>query len=430
MKKFFYSFIFACAFVCTSALAAHGATLSLSPSAGSYSVGSVIPINILLDTQGVEIDGVDIHYLRFNPALFQIQDDNPSLAGIQITPGNLMPTTTYNNVNEAQGLIDFSQITAGGSRFKNNNPEILATINARVTALGQHDLTFDAMPGSTTDTNVASLGQEVLTAATGGTFNIGTGTVTPGPTFTMPSGLREGDLIRGPDRIKVYIINQYGFKRHIFNPRVFSFYSHFKWQQIKEVSQAQLNIFKTSDFYRVQGDPKIYSLLEIDEAKGLAQKQWVNVTAQEFAAAGFVDQQIFTINMQEGNYYQEGASLDVQGLRIPSKRRFLAKSATEDTIYYINLRGIKKSIPSSEVFLSYGNRWEDVVTLQPEELNKYPTFHAIKLAGGDGKVYILEQGVKRWISSVSTFVQLGLSWEKVVDVNLVEFNSYLEGASL
>ena len=62
------------------------ATLSLSPSGGGYNVGDIISVNILLDTQGAPVQGADIRYLNYNPALLETQDEDAVVAGVQIAP--------------------------------------------------------------------------------------------------------------------------------------------------------------------------------------------------------------------------------------------------------------------------------------------------------------------------------------------------------
>ncbi|MBI3421309.1 MAG: hypothetical protein HY006_04560, partial [Candidatus Sungbacteria bacterium] len=69
--------------------------------------------------------------------------------------------------------------------------------------------------------------------------------------------LKEGDLIRGPDGIKVYIINAFGYKRHVFNPAVFKMYKHFAWGGVKSVSKQVADSYITSDIYRADTDHKV-----------------------------------------------------------------------------------------------------------------------------------------------------------------------------
>ena len=247
---------------------------------------------------------------------------------------------------------------------------------------------------------------------------------------SLPEGLHEGDLIRGPDGIKVYLINAYLFKRHIFSPQVFAMYGQFKWNSIKKVTQQTLDLFKTSDFYQALQDPNVFLLEEVDEQKGIAQKHHLAITGEEFTSLGYDWHQVFTINEKERAFYQEDIPYDKEDLLIPFKRQILVKTSQSPTVYYISKRGIKKPIVSPDVFLSYGNKWENVITIPQEELDAYPIFQAILLDKGDGKVYVLEGGKKRWIKTLDTFMRLQLKWKKVITVNAFEFNSYPQGEGI
>lgn len=130
--------------------------------------------------------------------------------------------------------------------------------------------------------------------------------LTPAYTTVVGPTINEGDLVRGPDGVKVWIVNEHGYKRHIFNPAVFNMYGHFIWNNIVEVSQTTLDSYVTSDLYRALGDTQVFSLEEIDEAAGLANKRWLNFSAEEFASRGYVPEQIFEINPVERDFYQEG----------------------------------------------------------------------------------------------------------------------------
>lgn len=114
--------------------------------------------------------------------------------------------------------------------------------------------------------------------------------------------LNEGDLVRGPDGIKVYIINAYGYKRHIYNPAVFGMYGHFTWNSIKSVDQATLDSYTISDIYRASGDTKVYQTA----ADGI--KRWFDMTAEQFAAS-YNWNQVFIVNGAERDYYSTGSSI-------------------------------------------------------------------------------------------------------------------------
>ena len=113
--------------------------------------------------------------------------------------------------------------------------------------------------------------------------------------------LNEGDIVRGPDGIKVYIINNNGYKRHIFNPEVFNMYGHLKWSNIKSVDQTTLDSYMTSDLYRADGDQKVYQTAD----DGI--KRWFNMTGEQFIASGYNFNQVFVVNPKERDFYSTGS---------------------------------------------------------------------------------------------------------------------------
>ena len=145
------------------------ATLSLNPATGTFTVGEIFDVDILLDTGGYAIAGVDIHFLNYDPNILEVQDADPATPGIQITPGTLMSSNQLNEVNSSAGTIDFGQITSGGSTFTGSG--VLATVTFEVISVGTTDLVFDFTPGNTRDSNVACCGGfDVLASATGAQF--------------------------------------------------------------------------------------------------------------------------------------------------------------------------------------------------------------------------------------------------------------------
>lgn len=149
---------------------ASAASLSISPPNGSYNVGDIITANIILDTQGKAVDGIDIRYLNYNPSLLEAQDDDPSAAGVQIASGNLIFSTITNITDTINGKISFHQITSGNNTFSGSG--VLATARFKAKASGPANLLFDFSPGSTADTNVASGGGDVLTSVSGSSYQL------------------------------------------------------------------------------------------------------------------------------------------------------------------------------------------------------------------------------------------------------------------
>ncbi|MEK7493744.1 MAG: dockerin type I domain-containing protein [Patescibacteria group bacterium] len=160
MKKYFLSALVIIGGVVPAA--AFGATISVTPSSGAYQVGNIITAQIMVDTQGSAIEGVDVRYLNYNPSLLEVQDENTSIAGVQIAPGTLMPNTVANTVDTALGRIAFSQVINGNATFTGSG--VLATVRFRVLAPGSASVVFNFTPGNTADTNIASAGMDVLTS--------------------------------------------------------------------------------------------------------------------------------------------------------------------------------------------------------------------------------------------------------------------------
>ena len=140
---------------------AGAATLSVSPSSQSVNAGDTFAVTVNLDTQNASVDGVDLRYLNYNSNLLQAQS---------VTPGNLMPMTLANSVDNNLGRITFSQVSAGGSKYKGSG--VLATITFKALAAGSANLSFNYTNGNTTDSNVAAAGADVLSAVVNGSYTI------------------------------------------------------------------------------------------------------------------------------------------------------------------------------------------------------------------------------------------------------------------
>jgi hypothetical protein len=75
--------------------------------------------------------------------------------------------------------------------------------------------------------------------------------------------LKEGDIVKAPDNPDVYIIKYKEgkqYKRLILSPSVFNSYGHLKWENLKVISRAQLDMYVTSSLVRVAGDKNVYEL--------------------------------------------------------------------------------------------------------------------------------------------------------------------------
>lgn len=176
MKKriLFYLFghFFILGFFMASVNFASAAALALSPQSGTLTTGEILSVTILLNTQGVPIDAVDIYRLNYDPLLFEVQDEDLTTAGVQIAPGSLMPNTAVNKVDAAQGKIAFSQLVSPGTFYTNSSDAALATLRFKAKTSGQAHVTFDFISGSTVDSNVTSSGSDVLSSVINGSYTL------------------------------------------------------------------------------------------------------------------------------------------------------------------------------------------------------------------------------------------------------------------
>jgi len=123
----------------------------------------------------------------------------------------------------------------------------------------------------------------------------------------------DGDLIKTAQSFDIYIVKLIGskkFKRLILNPDIFNSYGHLKWGNVKTVSQAVQDAYTLSELVievNADGsvfDPKVYRVSSaLNSDVGI--KQWLNITAVQFAASGRDWDAIYKINHTEAstNFY-------------------------------------------------------------------------------------------------------------------------------
>lgn len=125
------------------------------------------------------------------------------------------------------------------------------------------------------------------------------------------AGIVDGDTVKVANNPDVYIVKYVGakqFKRLILSPSVFNSYQHLSWSKIKTISQANMDALTTSTLVRAVGDPKVYSLVPTPNSDN-GSKQWVNMSAEAFTAAGYDWDAIYTINATDRDVYTPGADI-------------------------------------------------------------------------------------------------------------------------
>lgn len=101
---------------------------------------------------------------------------------------------------------------------------------------------------------------------------------------------------------------------------------------------------------------------------------------------------------------------------------------TPEQIYYLTEGGMLRPIISEDVFYSYGNRKEDTITINQKEFNYYPTnqFIYLERPGIDRSVYQITGGIKRYLTPVAVR-RMNLKESEIAPVNQFEFDAYPEG---
>lgn len=227
-----------------------------------------------------------------------------------------------------------------------------------------------------------------------------------GSIASNPSSYPEGTLLKTAESFKVYVIIS-GKKKWISTPEVFETLGY-EWGNIKIVAKSDLD--KVADYednlIRTIGDYKVYLVVN-----GI--KRHIP-NPEIFLNYGFSWGDVKDVSQSVVDKYQ---------------RAYLIRESRQGKIYYLDPRGIKKHIPSPEVFASYNNKWEDIQVISKKEMDSYSESNLIRLAGDD-KVYLVENNAKRWIPTAGIFNKNGYNWNLIINVNKPEFDYYKKGADL
>lgn len=128
--------------------------------------------------------------------------------------------------------------------------------------------------------------------------------------------INDGDIVKNPNasglaQFDIYIVKFIGskkFKRLILSPHVFESYEHLNWGDVKDVSQSVMDEHTTSDLVRAINGTKVYKLTPAGDTGA---KQWLNMTASDFAAQGYDADSIYTINDTDRDAYSTGSEITV-----------------------------------------------------------------------------------------------------------------------
>lgn len=120
--------------------------------------------------------------------------------------------------------------------------------------------------------------------------------------------------------------------------------------------------------------------------------------------------------------------------KYPTARLFVVESAEEEenpTVYYLTEGGMLRPILNDKVFYSYGNRKEDVITIDQKEFNYYPRnqFIFVEMPQLNREIYQITGGIKRYLTPVAV-KRMNLSEQEIAPVNQIELDEYPMGESI
>jgi len=166
---------------------ASAATLSLSPSTGTFNRGCTFSLAVNLNTQNAQTDGTDA-IIIFDPT---------RVTGTNITPGTIYPDYPGTNI-DSTGKITISGLSSVSQPFSGTGTLATIDFSVPVTApVGATAVTFDfnpADPTKTTDSNVVERNtvRDVLSSVTNGSYTIGSGSCTSQTQTTSGTGVTTG----------------------------------------------------------------------------------------------------------------------------------------------------------------------------------------------------------------------------------------------
>jgi len=246
----------------------------------------------------------------------------------------------------------------------------------------------------------------ITSATTKATMTASNLTLTATYKDIVASELPDGTLIKLPDSPKVYIIEN-GEKKWIPTPEVFEQMGG-DWNEIITATQSILDAIADleDNLIRMIDDFKVF--LVTDGVKRHIPNPEV------FLDYGFDWGDVKEVNEETVTQYED---------------TYLIRETGTEPVYYLNPEGVRKWIPTEEIFNSYQDKWEDVQIVSKTEMESYPVSNLIREEGSND-IYLTENNIKKYIPSPTVFNKYGLDWNSVTTVNQTEFNWYKSGGEL
>ncbi|MDD3006964.1 MAG: hypothetical protein PHX30_05310 [Candidatus Pacebacteria bacterium] len=303
-------------------------------------------------------------------------------------------TATYRVIAQSEYLLTVTNGSGNGSYA----PDTQVIIKADTPPTGE---IFSRWAGNTS--YVADINSATTTVAMPSSAITLTATY---KNITDNGNLPDGTLIKLPDSPKTYVIVN-GEKKWISTPEQFEQLGY-QWTEVQTTTEEILTALKDieDNLIRLMDDLKVYLVTN-------GTKRHIP-NPDIFLNYGFSWNDIKDVDQSVMDKYQEA---------------HLIRETGKEAVYYFTPEGIRKHIPTADIFNSYNNKWEDVQVISQNEMESYPASNLVRLKN-DNDVYLIEGPKKRRVPSVSVFNKHQYAWNHVISINQVEFDYYQTGAEV
>src|SRR3989344_4776098 len=158
---------------------------------------------------------------------------------------------------------------------------------------------------------------------------------------------------------------------------------------------------------KFKNDPRVYEVVSGDKIKWIPSPEVFN-----------------NLNLDWKNIQERPAQAYNQLNRVK-----LIRAENDTRVYYVTEGGLKRWIPSAEIFSSYGNKWEDIVVVTPLEIDEISDSTLVRVTG-DKKVYKIESNIRKWITTAEAFDRNNFRWDQIAPVNQTELDYYSTGQDI
>lgn len=252
--------------------------------------------------------------------------------------------------------------------------------------------------------------------------------------YATTSWVPLGTLIKSATGGTVYLVTSSTQKRPC--PSAESFLSYgYEWGKIVTVPGNVLSRYSSGTnlpFYDgtlVKGSAGTVYVIEFGKRRAFC-------SASVFEGLGYRWDQIVTIPDSILGTIPTGSDICSTGSHPDGA---VAKTASSAAVYLLNnVSGnkVKRLFPSGENFLSWGYRWEQVLTISSTEMASYasgpdrPFRDGTLVKGSGAAVYVVESGKKRLFETTANFEAFGYCWENITTVPDAVLNSIPTGSPM